>query len=295
LVRETLSTEKSIDICYDEGIYFYFALDLSDERECLEILDALISYAEETKVNKRKLAETISDAMERVRGAIYESAREKLKPYLEVLEEGSSVYYEDEAVAASSHFSIEESSAAAQTGNITALNLYFNKNSKIYCQRVISIAAQYNQDIVIEAIVGMMDTPMQKTNIYRIAGDSYVHISWEKADNYYKKSLILHPDCFITLTKLGALYEEIFYSTKDDAMRRKSMEHYELALSVPWRGDGAEYSKIVAVVKSNFDILAGNTRDTLTPEEFEALDDLLSFSLESYDSEREVVGEVAAA
>lgn len=291
LVKEILSKEKRIDVCYDEGIYFYFALDLTDEGECLEILDSLLLYAEERKVNKKKLAETISDAMERVRGTIFDSACEKLKPSLEVLEEGSSIHYDSEAPLVEITSSLEESSKALQTGDIERLKQYFDKNSELYKLRIISLAAQNNKDEIIDAVVGMMDTDTQKAYTFRIAGDSYSQISLEKAMKYYQKSLELHPRCFITLSKLGALNEEFFDKTGDNALKDKAIEYYNAAVPLFTEHKVDDGHKL-KIVKTHLKFLQENSPYKSSSSDTESLDDLLSFSSESYGSEPETLGDI---
>ncbi len=291
MIREILAEEKGLDICYGEGTYFYCALDLSDESKCLEILDALLSYAEETKVSKRKLAETISDAMERVRGTIYDSAKEKLEPYLKPEDERSSEYFEaDEPVGVMLH-SLEESAKAAEKGDIEALIRVFDKNSNIYALRVVSLAAEKNQDGVIEAVASMMDTSDEKANIFRIAGDFYAQISLDKSAAYYTRSLELHPGCFITLSKLGALYEEFFCKSGDDILREKAIGYYNLA--IPTSEHKIEsICYIVTIVQSHLKILQEASAYESAKSQIVFLDELLSFSSESYHPEISLAGEI---
>lgn len=292
LVKKILSEESKIDINYGDGIYFYFALDLPDESECLEVLEALLSYAEEAGVNKRKLAETINDAMERVRGTIYDSALELIKPYLEVLEEGSSVHYES-CTTVENTSNIEESAQAAKTGDIEALSRHFDRNSDLYKLRIISLAIQDHQDSVINAIAGMMDTVNQKASIFRIAGDFYALNSLEKSVEYYSKSLELHPGCFVTISKLGALYEEFFCKTGDDMFRQKAIEYYNLAIPMSSEHKVDDVAHKLAIVETHLKILQNSSAYEFATAEIDSLDDLLSFSSESYDSS-EIIGDVYA-
>lgn len=82
LVKEMLSKHKDMDVCFNEGVYFYFALDLDHKHECLEILNLLLNYAEETNTDKRKLVEAINDAKTSVRRKIPKAANVILDKYL---------------------------------------------------------------------------------------------------------------------------------------------------------------------------------------------------------------------
>ena len=62
-IKEILTERDDIDICYDSGVYFYFAL--IKQEQGVELLRELLNYANRIGVNEQELAMAISNANER--------------------------------------------------------------------------------------------------------------------------------------------------------------------------------------------------------------------------------------
>lgn len=238
LIRQVLSECSEIDLTFDEGTFFYRALDLSDESVSLELLNLLLSYATEHKINRRVVAKTIQEVMDRFRGTIPDSALELLKPHLAILD-GSDPGDYSEDVARS--VTMDGFVAAAKSGNTALIQEHFDINNRGAKIMLIAIALQNNKLEVIDTLIALAPTMPRKATVLRTAGDMCVKAhKFAEAEEYYNKSLELHKGYYVTYAKLGALYH--LWSHDDSAtygltggltkadITTKAIESYQYAL-----------------------------------------------------------------
>jgi len=246
-VLEMFKHDKDIDILYREGIIIRSMI--IDKNA--ELLQAAINYFENTQFPikdaayeeaSRKLMEILEesadneDAPPEIRAIIAKYTGDDVACLDDVDEarsedesvdetttnespeessnSGSSGVTMSAVVLKSNH--IEDCIVAARTGNNIEVLQHLDMTNRSLKILILREAIQYEHESVIDALVGMADTDHKKATILRAAGDLYTKsYLFQKAEEYYNKSMEMHADYYVTYHKLGKLYD--LWSLDDSA------------------------------------------------------------------------------
>jgi tetratricopeptide (TPR) repeat protein len=258
-VYSMLEDYDDIDILDRNGTIIRLAISYND----VETLKAALDYFENRQFpNKdekyieanRKLIEIMEDAIDGegpspgIRAIIAEYQAIDVAPLCDVydsedeedVDELASMEYVGKygvtvSAAALKNSNIEDCVFAAKEGNVETIKNKLDMTNRSLKLLVISTAVQKGQDAVIDTMVDIVENNHKKATILRAAGDMCTKNSlFQKAEEYYNKSLELHPNYYVTYSKLGALYQRWSFDTSSEAnqevLKQKAIENYNIAL-----------------------------------------------------------------
>lgn len=125
---------------------------------------------------------------------------------------------------------------AAKIGNVSIIREHLDVENPSHKIAVVSAAIHNLQEAVIDVVMDMVEGNKKKATVLRMAGDIFTQADlFQKAEEYYNKSLEMHPNYYVTYSKMGALYQ--CWSAKgsvDDTAQKlmlgKAIESYDKAL-----------------------------------------------------------------
>ncbi|MES2215612.1 MAG: tetratricopeptide repeat protein [Pseudomonadota bacterium] len=278
-VKSTLD-KQDINICYDRGAFFFNALRNQD----LELLLLLLDHANRSGVNKKKLAQSIASANERVLRTS-EEAKEIIAPYLAMLEGSEESEGTTMDATTSKSSSIEACIYAAKIGDVDTIRQHLDIGNRNHKLMIISTAIQHEQEGVITVLVDMAVDKKKAATVMRAAGDICTKQGlFQKAEEYYDKSLKLHPKYYVTYSKLGALYQHWSHECTDEdsgSLIHKAIERYKAALDhKPSRIKYREIQEKVDTINKQLDALksVSSSEDHSDRASDLFIDDLLAYS-----------------
>ena len=285
--------DKDFDICYDSGACFVFPLG---DDQGLALLLVLLDYADQTKVDKKKLAEAIASAGKKIRempegtNKISDAAQERIAPYLRFLE---TISEESEGVTisttASKLSSIEACVHAARVGDLETIRKHLDISNRGHKLMIISTAVQHNQEDIITTLVDMSMSSTDKSKaatVMRAAGDIYTQNGlFQKAEEYYNKSFELHPKYYVTFSKLGALYQHWSHECTSAAdktlLTQKAIESYNMALThKPHHIQYGQVQEKLDTINKQLEVLrsASHSEDDSDIASASSIEELLAYS-----------------
>jgi len=193
---------------------------------------------------------------------------------------------------------IEDCIVAAKTGDrsIILQNLDIKNHSQKFM--VISTAIQNQQEGIIDTVIDMAQNSKQKATVVRTAGDIYAQSClFEKAEEYYNKSFEMHPNYYITYSKIGALYQRWSYEESLDSHQKmllqdKAIESYNMALErKPKHIIYAEVEERLEIVSKQLECLKSNhsVSNNADIESYEATEELLSYLSDGDEIDKEKI------
>jgi tetratricopeptide (TPR) repeat protein len=128
---------------------------------------------------------------------------------------------------------------AAKIGDANIVRKHLDIDNRSHKIAVVSAAVHNLQESVIDTVVDMMQSAKKEATVLRLAGDIFTqsHL-FKKAEEYYNKSLKMHPNYYVTYSKMGALYQCWSSECSNDTdtpqklMLNKAIESYDKALGL---------------------------------------------------------------
>ena len=195
---------------------------------------------------------------------------------------------------------IEECISAAKVGDIAIVRQNLDITHHSWMVMVLSASVHNEQEDVIKAVVDMAQGNKQKATIWNTIGDVCTQsCMFKKAEEYYHKSLEMHPDYYVTYSKIGALYQR--WSHEDSLvldqrllLQHKAIEDYSMALAhKPQHIEGFEAQERLKIVSEQLQHLqAAHDLMSDSGTESNATNELLSYSSE--DDAAYIVGDLAS-
>ena len=301
-----LNTFDDIDIMYKEGAIIH-AIIFNNQSV---LLKAVLEYFENKQFPikdsryeeaSKLLIETLENSVEGGNSEISTIVSEYIGSDIAVLHDVSDSQEQVEekhsalvSATVSKISNIESCIEAAKIGDVNLVHEYLDIKNRAYKVAIVSAAIHNQQERVIDAVVDIAPDARQKATVLRMVGDICTQSSlFSKAEEYYDKSLKMHPNYYVTHSKMGALYQQWSQdaSLNTDTVQKlilqnKAITSYDTALEhKPKNIKYAEVQERLDIVSKQLKHLqlTQDLQDDLNVDYEDGISELLSFTSDEDD------------